>query len=144
MIMDKQLEFSLKQAITSTADSTNIVDLSDARTLGVGDDLYIVSVVTTATLNDSSGTDATITVTLNHDTVEGFGSDTVAQTLYTFAHGNPVGTLRYAKINPVDLNRYIGLVYTVASGPFNAGALTSFICNDIQAARNYASGFSIS
>lgn len=142
MILDDQLLFSEAQAITSTADSTNVIDLSNVRDIGVGEDLFIFAVLTEA-LNDSSGTDATLSVGLTTDDNASLSSDTALQTLFTFAHGNAAGTFKYARINPASFERYIGLVYTVANGPFDAGKVTAGIVKDIQKYTSYASGFTI-
>jgi len=137
MILDDQLMFSEAQAITSTADSTNVIDLSSVRDIGVGEDLFIFAVLTEA-LNDSSGTDATLSVGLNTDDNAALSSDTALQTLFTFAHGNAAGTFKFARINPASFERYIGLVYTV-----DAGKVTAGIVKDIQKYTSYASGFTI-
>lgn len=142
MIIDNELLFSKSQAITATADSTNVIDLGAVRDIGVGEDLYVFAILK-ETLNDSSGTDATLSVGLNTDDNAALSSDTALQTLFSFAHGNAAGTIKYARINPASFERYIGLVYTVASGPFDAGKITAGITKDIQKYTAYASGFTI-
>lgn len=143
MILDAELLFSDEQAITSTADSANVIDLGIARDIGVGEELYIFAQLDEA-LNDSSGTDATLTVSLNTDDNAALSSDTALQTLFTFAHADAAGTIKYARIQPSDFERYAALAYTVANGPFDAGKVTAGIVKDIQKTTEYASGFTIS
>ena len=70
MILDTQLEFSDAQAVTATAVSTNVVDLSSVRDIGVGEELYIrIGVVVAMT---DAGSDSTIAVTLETDDAAAF------------------------------------------------------------------------
>lgn len=147
MMLDSHAEFSDAQAVTSTAISTNVIDLypmadqADAtRDLGVGEGVYlIVSTNTTAT---DSGSDATLTISLESDTAVGLDSAAVVH--YTtgalaFAAYATAGTSLVAVRLPSGrYKRYLGLRYTVASGPLTAGKFDAFLTHDAQLYRAYA------
>lgn len=154
MILDKLLEFSDAQAVTSTALSTNVVDLyplgnsvgtNTTRDIGTGEDIYLVVMTETAITDTSS--DATLTVTLESDSVEALSSSpTVHFSTGALAFGaySPAGTvIANVKLPAGNYERYLGVRYTVASGPFTAGTLNAFLVKDAQAYRSYAAGYSI-
>ena len=45
MILDSLLKFSDAQALTATADSTNVIDLSNDRDIGIGEPMALVVTV---------------------------------------------------------------------------------------------------
>lgn len=163
MYVDTQLELSNSQAVTSTAISENVVDIlttgAAAATLGtytVGNtlldlgqsnkDLYLV--VQTAVACTDTSSDATLTITLESDDNAGLSSPTVhyssgALAFATYATaGTRVLTIR---LPHGQYQRYVGLRYTVASGPLTAGAFDAFITTDPAGVqRTYATGFSVS
>lgn len=154
MILDKELNFSIAQAVTATAISTNVVDLyplgssvatNATRDIGTGEVLYLVVQTKTAATDTSS--DATLTVTLESDsTVDLATSATVHYSTgaMAFATFSPAGTvLAMIKLPAGAYERYVGVRYTVASGPLTAGTFDAFIVKDVQAYKNYASGFSV-
>lgn len=145
MLLDSQLLFSEAQAITAAADSTNVIDLSSARNVGVGEDLFIFLLVTTAFTD--SGSDSTLTVALTTDDNASLSSDSTVQTLVTLPALAAAGTMYFFRLPVATLNayeRYIGLTYTPNNGNLTTGAITAGIIKDPQLYRNYASGFSIS
>jgi len=139
MYMDKQLEFSDGQAITATADSTNVIDLGVGRNLGVGERLYLMLDVTEAFTDSSS--DSTVTVTLTTDDNESLSSDTVIATFPVFAALSAVGVHYYNLPIDVTYERYLGLVYTVANGSLTTGKFKASIVKDIQKYTAHASGY---
>lgn len=153
MYIDSQELFSDAQAVTATAISTNVFDLNpDAGTLaaslqdiGIGEEVYLV-VMTVTTITDS-GSDATLTVTLESDTAVGLASSPVVHIstgALAFATYATAGTVIFqGKLPVADYKRYLGVRYTVASGPFTAGAITAFLTKDIQRNKTYASGFTV-
>ena len=72
MIIDKTLEFSDAQALTATAASTNSIDLTVARDVGVGMPLYINVTVDVAL----AGTSPTFQVSVQTDDNSAFSSPT--------------------------------------------------------------------
>lgn len=146
MYVDKQAEFSDAQAVTATAISTNVMDLISnssgknvLRDIGTGQDVYLV-VQTLAAATDS-GSDATLTVTLESDsTVDLATSPTVhfSTGALAFAAFSPAGTVLAAvKLPQGNYERYLGVRYTVASGPLTAGTFDAFLTTDAQAWRAY-------
>lgn len=137
MIIDYENQFSDAQAVTSTAISTNVIDLGATPTLrdiGNGQPLYLVVITQTAATDDSS--DATLTVTLESDSTENLAtSATVHFTTgaLAFAAFSPAGTVLAAVALPLgNYERYLGVRYTVASGPLTAGKFDAFLTTDIQ------------
>lgn len=124
MIIDAQLLFSDSQALTATAVSTNVIDLSSDRNVGIGKPLAIVIVVDVA-LDRTTG-DETYAVTLQTDDNAAFSSAATVT--------GPVSLLQYTvgsrfviAIPPnIDTERYLRLNYTLG-GTTPTGTLTAFI-----------------
>lgn len=145
MIYDAALLFSDAQAITATADSTNVIDLTTARDLGVGEELYIALTVTTAFTDASS--DSTLAVALVTDDNASLSSDSTVMSLVTIPALAAAGTTYFIRVPIATLNqyeRYIGLTYTPANGNLTTGAITAGIVKDIQKWKAYPSGVTIS
>ena len=143
MITDSLLRVSEDQAITSTAFSTNTIDLGTARDIGEGTALYMNFAVTTALANGTSVTFEVVTsanANLSSPTVVG-SSDAVLTAALT------VGKNVVVRINPEIAGkgkRYLGARYTVA-GTFNAGKVTADVVETIgDGQKYYASGFTVS
>tara|TARA_R110000868_G_scaffold107808_1_gene294825 strand:- start:20 stop:505 length:486 start_codon:yes stop_codon:yes gene_type:complete len=138
------------QAVTATANSTNVIDLSLARDVGEGDDLYVsFSVGTAFTAAGAATLTPTVVVsaadTLTTPTTLGTGGTIAVASLvagYTFViRVNP--QLFYSSTTNSSLGlRYLGVIYTVATGPMTAGTITADVVLDIQDGKKfYASGF---
>lgn len=141
MILDKQLMFSENQAVTASADAENVIDLGIGRDIGIGEELYVFTLLTEAMTD--SGSDSTVAVNLTTDDNESLSSDTDTQTLYTFSATSAKGTFKYQRIQPLEYERYIGMEYAVANGNLTTGKFTSGITKDIQKWKAYASGFKV-
>lgn len=124
MIQDKQNTFSDEQAITATANSTNVVDLGGPDQ-DAGEPLHINAQVIEAFTAAGS---ATLTVSLETDSDEAFGSATTLVTSAAIGKADLIAG-KYIPISflPADAERYVRLVYTVATGPMTAGKITAFI-----------------
>lgn len=143
MILDFNNRFSDAQAVTATAVSDDIIDLGEARNIGVGENLYILVVVDVAFTD--SGDDTTIVVTIETDDNESFSSATVGQTLFTFDALSAIGTTNIARIQPDAANeRFMRLRYTIANGSLTTGSLSSYILHDISKWTAYADNITIS
>lgn len=143
MYVDAQLRYSNAQAVTAAAASTNVLDHKIARNLGVGQDLYLVVLCTTAMAD--TGSDSTLAVTLESDNDEAFGSVDKTQTIGTFAALTAAGSRLVAKLQPDMVNsRYSRVKYTPAGGDLSGGAFTAFLTTDIDAYTSYAKGYTIS
>ena len=142
MITDALLRVSEDQALTTTAVSTNTIDLSVARDIGEGTTLYMNFAVTEALANGTSVTFEVITsASANLGTPTVIGSSAAIVTASLTLGKNIVVTL-----NP-DIagkgQRYLGARYTVA-GTFNAGKVTADIVETIgDGQKYYASGFTV-
>ena len=143
MITDSLLRVSEDQAITTTAFSTDTIDLGTARDIGEGTALYMNFCVTTALANGTSVKFEVVTsanANLSSPTVVG-SSDVILTAALT--QGKNV----VVRINP-DIagkgKRYLGARYTVA-GTFNAGKVTADVVETIgDGQKYYASGFTVS
>lgn len=145
MITDALLRVSADQAVTATAVSTNTVDLSVARDIGEGNDLYMNFAVTEAALAAGAATVefqviASAAAALTSPTVIG-SSGAIAKTSLT------LGANVSVRINPQIASlglRYLGANYVVSTGPLTAGKFTADIVETIQDGRkSYASGFTV-
>lgn len=146
MILDHQLMFSDGQAVTGNAQSTNVIDLKDARDIGRGHPLWIMIQVT-ASMTDS-GSNSTVAVSLKTDDNDNAPMDSAAtlQTLMTIPAVSPAGSTWFVRVNPEILEkfqRYIALQYTLANGDLTTGSFRAGILLDPQMWAAYPSGFSV-
>jgi len=136
MILDKEQLFSDAQAITTTANSTNVIDLLKDRDIGVGHPVgVLIQVVTTMTAAGA----ATLTVTIETDDNASFSSATVLYTSGAIAVADLIAGKRpWLLWFGANNERYIRLVYTVATGPMTAGAVTAGLIEGFQNWQAYA------
>jgi len=143
MYQDAMLLFSDAQAVTAAAASTNVVDLSVARNIGVGQELYVVVTVDVAMTDGSS--DSTLTVDLYGDSTTSFTPD-ATQRLFIIPALSAAGAKFIARINPdfAANYRYLELYYTPNNGNLTTGSFTAFITHNVDAFTAYAKGYTIS
>lgn len=148
MWVDSQNLFSDAQAVTSTAISTNVIDTVYSGTaplanLGNGAVPLCLVVITNTTCTDTSS-DATLTLTLESDSTADLAtSPTVHYTTgaLSFATYATAGTeVCVVPLPKGNYERYLGLRYTIASGPLTAGKFDAFLTTDVQAYRSYDAG----
>ena len=141
MITDAFLRLSDAQALTTTAVSTNTIDLGVARDVGAGEEIYVYFTVPTALAGGTSVTFQVITsAAANLGTPTVVGSTTAVPTASLVA-----GYKTAVRVNPtvfVNGQRYLGAQYTI-SGTYTSGAVTADIVLDIADQKLYASGFSV-
>jgi hypothetical protein len=142
MITDKLLRVSEDQALTTTAVSTNTIDLSIARDMGEGNDLYMNFAVTAALTGGTSVKFEVITsaaADLSSPTVIG-STDAIVTASLVAGYNTAV------RLNPQIASkgqRYLGARYTI-SGTYSAGTVTADVVETIQDGKKYyASGFSV-
>lgn len=149
MMTDALLTLSSAQAVTATAVSTNTIDLGVARDLGQGEDLYFTFGVDVAATAAGA---ATVTFQVISSAAANLGSptilastDAIPKTDLTLARKPIVICLNSAVLlaQPIG-QRYLGVQYTVATGPLTAGSFTCYVnLEDVGVGKNYPSGFTV-
>jgi len=151
MITDSFLRLSDAQgAITATTNSTNVIDLVQAREIGEGEDIYATFTVTTTgtgtgtvTLSMVTADDAALTTNV---TTLVASAALVGTALVAVGSTKPLGTVITLHLPPVIGSlgrRYLGAIYTV-SGTVGAVKFTTDIVTDIQDGQKFfASGFKV-
>ena len=141
MITDAFLRLSDAQALTTTAVSTNTIDLGVARDMGAGEELYVYFTVPTALAGGTSVTFQVIT-----SAAANLGTPTVDATSPAIVTATLVAGYKTAvRINPAVFangQRYLGAQYTIV-GTYTSGNVTCDIATDIADFKTYASGFSV-
>jgi hypothetical protein len=142
MITDKLLRVSDAQALTTTAVSTDTIDLSIARDIGEGEALYMNFAVTTALAGGTS-----VKFEVISSAAANLGSPTVIGSSDAIVTADLVAGKNVAvRINPQIASngqRYLGARYTI-SGTYTSGAVTADVVMNIQDGRSfYASGFTV-
>lgn len=158
MILDSLLAFSINQAVTATAVSTNIIDLGvglspsnplgsaiptpaqggGARDIGIGDD-PAMKLLVQVTATFTSGGAGTLSVALQGAVDTGAGAPAAFSTwwtspTYALATLN-AGSRLYDMDMPrppdgIAIPRYLQMNYTNATAVFTGGTLSSFIVLD--------------
>lgn len=143
MITDKLLRVSDAQAVTTTAVSTDTVDLSVARDIGEGQDLFMNFAVTEAF---AGGTSTNFEVIIADNAALSSNVQVIGASGAIVTASLPLGTNVAVRLNPQIASlgkRYLGARYTV-SGTNSAGKVTADIVMDIQDGKKYyASGFAV-
>lgn len=145
MITDKFLRLSEAQAVTTDAVSENTVDLSIARDVGEGRELYAVFTVTEAATSDTAG--STVDFQVIGSAAEDLGTPTVLGASGPIVKtALIVGKQVAVRINPQLASkglRYLGAKFDV-SATLTAGKFTTDIVLDVQDGKKfYASGFTV-
>lgn len=143
MITDKFLRVSDAQAVTTTAVSTDKIDLSVAREIGEGDDLFMVFSVGTAF---AGGTSINFQVTVADDAALSTNATTIGMSGVILTAALTASSQQVVRLNPQIASlgrRYLGATYTVV-GTMSAGTVTADIVTDIQDGKKfYANGFAV-
>ncbi len=143
MITDALVKVSSAQALTTTAVSTDKIDLSVARDIGEGSNLFMLFNVDTAL---TGGTSVKFEVVIADDAAISSGVTVVGSTDAVLTAALVAGYTTAVRINPIIASagkRYLAARYTI-SGTYSAGAVSAQIVNDIQDGKKYyASGFSV-
>jgi hypothetical protein len=145
MIFDKLLTVSSAQAVTSSAVSTDVIDLSKAMDIGEGEDLYMHFSVDTAVTAAGA---ATVEFQIIGSSAAAMTSPVVLGSTGPIGKADLViGKQIAVRINPQIASlgfRYLSANYSVATGPLTAGAFTAGIVHDIQDGhKSYAAGYSV-
>lgn len=124
MILDADLVFSNKQAVTATAESTNTLDLGVAGD-AIGQELTIHVVVDTAFSTLTSLTVSLETSANNSTWTTVLSGPAIARASLT--KGASIFCVRV----PRGLSRYVRLKYTVGGSNATAGKVTAFASKDL-------------
>lgn len=147
MILDSQNLFSNNQAVTATANSTNVIDLtaSSVRDIGPGSDLYFFILCTEAVTAAGAAT-LTSALVVADDAALTTNPVVLMQTDAIGKANLTVGVQLLRTQVPVSRTvgkRYMGVIYTVATGPLTAGKFTSGLVFDLQASIFYPEGINV-
>lgn len=123
MILDKENLFSNAQVLTTTAASTNIIDLGTAKDHGPGNPLILLVqvVVTFAGLTSMA-------VVVQTDSAEGMGTVETLHTSAAIAAASLIAGYKYRVALPQEgLKRYLRLSYTISGTASGGSAVTAGI-----------------
>jgi len=143
MIIDRNTLVSNAQAVTATAVSTDTIDLGALRDIGTGTKISaFVTVDVAATAAGAATVTFAVITSANADLSS-------ATTLYTTSAIGKATLVAGYKVFDITiprqlLSRYLGLNYTVATGPLTAGAFTGGFVVDMQSQAYYDSGLNVS
>lgn len=141
-IMDKQAIFADSQAVTTTAFGSNFYDTTSiARNIGRAGQRVRFTTDVAAT----AGGAATVTFELvQADNADGSGNTTVIASSGAIAVASlTAGSAPFDVYIPDTSRRYIGVRFTVATGPLTAGQFTAAVVGEggSEHRRNYPSGY---
>lgn len=137
MILDRQNMFSLNQAITATAVSTDVIDFGAEMWAGSSGSDREIPLELTVTEAFTSGGATTLQIEVQSSSSEAF-STTIKHKLTDVI---PKSDLTVGKILtkglslPPDVKRYVRLNYVVATGPFTGGKITAGVVASRQTNR---------
>lgn len=142
MITDQLLRVSEDQAVTTTAVSTNTIDLGVARDIGEGKELFMNFAVTTAFAGGTS---------LKFEVISSASANLASPTVIGSSDAIITANLGAGKNVAVGINpqiasngqQYLGARYTVV-GTMSAGKVTADVVETVQDGKKYyASGFTV-
>lgn len=142
MMYDIFAYFSSAQApTTGTTASTNVIDTGVAgRTIGSGEPIDLVTIVTTTCTSGGANT----TQVVLQDSADNSSFSTVisgvATAVASLVQGYELTRIRL----PYGLRRYLRVAYVIATADLTAGAFTSFLALGRQDNVAQASGFTVS
>lgn len=139
MYIDRQNLFGQEQGVTTSAASTDYIDLGAARDIGNGERPEIL-VLCTQDVTASGA--ATVTFALQSDDNSSFSSPAnlvLSDAIPKASLKSGTQVLRVAV--PYGTERYLRLFFTVGTGPLTAGKFTSGLIPQRQANVAYASGY---
>lgn len=139
-LLDKALEFSGGQAITTTAFGQNEIDLTPLapgnthRDIGSGRPLFVNVYVTEAFLSAGA---ATLNVVLQTDDNAAFGSPTILFDSGPIPRASLVAGYAFQLPVPRGAEKFLRVQYVVGTGPMTGGRVRSYIADSWQDARTY-------
>jgi hypothetical protein len=139
MYIDRQNLFGQDQTVTTSAATTDYIDLGAARDIGNGERPEILVL---CTQDVTAAGAATVTVTLQTDDNSSFSSPVNLVLSDAISKASLVAGTEVLRVAvPYGTERYLRLFYTVSTGPLTAGKFTSGLIPLRQANVAYASGY---
>jgi len=139
MYIDRQNLFGQNQAVTTSAASTDYIDLGAARDVGNGTPLEILVLCTESVTAAGA---ATVAVALQSDDNASFSSPANLVLSDAVPKASLVAGTEMLRVPvPYGAERYLRLYFTVGTGPLTAGKFTSGLVPIRQANTAYASGY---
>ncbi len=121
MLLDAENMFSDDQAVTATANSTNIIDLGVDRDIGPGEPVPLLCQVT-----ENFATLTSLTVSIETDDNASFSSAKVLATSRAVPVAELLAGFKFPfEHMPIGTERYLRLVYTVGGSNATAGKITA-------------------
>lgn len=137
MILDRENAFSIQQALTATAVSTDLIDLSQLRQVGFGKDLYLVLNVDVA----AGGTSPTLQVNVQTDDNAAFSSAATALASPTYTQAQlGLSTQIVLPMPQQGWERFIRLQY-VLGGTSPTITLSAHLVENYQQDVKYPAGY---
>lgn len=141
MYIDSLLKFSDAQALTATADSTNVVDLGVDRDIGMGEPVAVV--ITVGVAADITTGDETYQFQVETDSVEALSSATVIADQTVAAANLTAGDKVVLPIGHAN-ERYLQVVYTLGGTTPSVTVDAQLMpMSQIDGYTNYANGYTI-
>jgi hypothetical protein len=138
MFIDKQNTLCTDQAVTAAADTTDYIDLSVARAIGVGTKLQLC---VTCTQTCTAAGSATVQFQLQSDDNTSFSSPTVVLETDAIPKATLVAGYQFFMPIPQTFNeQYLNMHFNVATGPLTAGKFTVQLVDGTQANTAYPKG----
>ena len=139
MYIDRQNLFGQDQAVTTSAATTDYIDLGAARDIGNGERPEILVLCTE---DVTAAGAATVTVALQSDDNPSFSSPANLVLSDAIPKASLIAGAQVLRVSvPYGTERYVRLFYTVGTGPLTAGKFTSGLVPLRQANVAYASGY---
>lgn len=146
MILDALLQLSAAQAVTTSAVSTNTIDLSINRDIATGSSLVAV-------FNVDQTVTAAGAATVNFQIVSSASSNLSSPTVLAQSGAIPktdliagrapftVGMAINPNVSAPLGQRYLGVQYTVSTGPLTAGAFSCWLALDDSMLKAYPAAY---
>lgn len=127
MIIDKALQVSNEQAVTSSAASTDVIDTGQTTPDLGASDLYLV-------INTDEAATAAGAATVTFSLQDSADNSSFADVAVSAAIGKATLVAGYQHVIPLPtkLRRYLRAYYTVATGPLTAGKFSAQIVAGFQ------------
>ena len=138
MIIDSLLQFDKEKAISGSGSSANVVDLGIARDVGLGEEVYLVAVLTAALVGAGA---LTVSVEMSDD--EAFTSPVETQVLGTFDAAAAAGSKLQARLQPGLIDKQFMRIKYTASDVISSGNVSTFMTKDIESIKYYDIGYEV-